>query len=244
MPRLPRAGVADASTRTRGTCRIETRSPGPVAEPPWTAAALLPLWDRAALLPGIRRRSLGARRSRAARPCRGGASAAAAAAMRPAGLASGKRQQGCRSRAPSSSTTPPGGIPGTTETMKKVDNSSATASPRGGVESSVMRTQSTATQVNTIRRWPRTSLRLSGEVEPSAGADGEARVPRHGGACAASDVVGGSRLGRGGACEDGRPAGAGRWRQRPAGVRAAVGARKRGNARGAKGGRKANGGGK
>lgn len=66
-----------------------------------------------------------------------------------------------------------------------------------------MRTQSTAMRVNTIRRWAWTSLRLSGKVEPLARADGEACVPRHGGACVASDVVGGSRLGRGCASEDG-----------------------------------------
>ena len=42
--------------------------------------------------------------------------------------------------------------------------------------------------------------------------------------------------------EDGRPAGTGSTQVRPAGVRAAVGAGKRGNARRAKGGRKANGG--
>ena len=44
-----------------------------------------------------------------------------------------KAAEGCRSRAPSSSTTPPGGRLGTTQTMKKVDNSSVTASPLGGV---------------------------------------------------------------------------------------------------------------
>ncbi|MFT4641601.1 MAG: hypothetical protein ACI8T1_004943, partial [Verrucomicrobiales bacterium] len=42
-------------------------------------------------------------------------------------------------RAPSSSTTPLGGRPSTTQTMKKVDNSSVTASPRGGVGSNVKR---------------------------------------------------------------------------------------------------------
>jgi hypothetical protein len=60
-------------------------------------------------------------------------------------------------------------------------------------------------------------------------------------------VVGDSMSGKESTCEDGRPAGAGREvtvaryarRARPAGVRAAVGAGKRGNACGAKGGREA-----
>ena len=104
-----------------------------------------------------------------------------------------KAAEDCRSRAPSSSTTPPGGRPGTTETMKEVDNSSETASPRGGVGSNVMRIQSTATQVNTIRRARMTSLRLKGEVEPQERACGIIPRPRHGGQGIAVRVVGRKR---------------------------------------------------
>ena len=141
-------------------------------------------------------------------------------------------------RAPSSGTTPPGGRPGTTEAMKEVDNRSATASPRGGVESSVVGTRSTAMQVNTIRRRIRTNLRATGEVGLPDCSGSVAHVPGHGGKCAVFRVVGGSRSGRGCAREDGRPAGAGSRKRRPAGVTAAIRAEKRGNARGAKGGRK------
>ncbi len=81
-----------------------------------------------------------------------------------------------------------------------------------------------------------TSLRANGEVcggrpphPPRANTDARGEP---------AAVVGGSRSGRGGACECRRPAGAGRTVVRPAGVRAAVVARKRGNARRAKGGRK------
>ena len=49
--------------------------------------------------------------------------------------------------------------------MNTVDNSSVTASPRGGVGSNVTGIQSTVTQVNTIRRSRLTSLRTKGEVE-------------------------------------------------------------------------------
>ena len=114
------------------------------------------------------------------------------------------------------------GDPAQPNTMKQVDNRSATASPRGGVESSVIGTRPTATQVNTIRRRMWTSLRVNGEVmllEPSRS---NARVPSHGGTGVTSGVVGGSRSGRGGASEDGRPAGAGRRKRLPAGVRAAI----------------------
>ena len=52
-------------------------------------------------------------------------------------------------------------------------------------------------------------------------------------------VVGGSRSGRGCACEGGRSAGRDRSKERPGEFRAIIGAEKRGNARGAKGGRKA-----
>jgi len=131
--------------------------------------------------------------------------------------------------------------------MKKVENSSATASPRGGVESSVMRIQSTATKVNMIRRARLTSLRANGEVGPVAGAIGAVSEPRHGGFEAVVRVVGGSRLERGGACEDGIPtrnrpefmALNTRPKNRRVGVRAPIGAEKQGNACGAKGGRKA-----
>jgi len=125
-------------------------------------------------------------------------------------------------RAPSSRTTPSGGRPDTTETMKEVDNRSATASPRGGVGSSVLGTRSTATRVNTIRRRTRTSLRGTGEVDPLETSKGNAHEPRHGGQCVVSCVVGGSRSGRGGAREDGRPARAGGRKRHLAGVRAAI----------------------
>jgi hypothetical protein len=163
-----------------------------------------------------------------------------------------------RDGAPSSRATPPGGRPGTTETMKEVDNQSATASPRGGVESSVMGTRSTAMQGNTIRRWTRTSLLAKGEVHPAERSGGAARVPSHGGPRAASGVDGGSRSGRGCAREDGRPAGTGHRKRCPAGVGAAIVAQaSRGKSRagktgttersrvttgGAKGGRKTDGG--
>jgi hypothetical protein len=105
--------------------------------------------------------------------------------------------------APSSGTTPPGGRPGTTETMKEVDDRSATASPRGGVESSVVGTRSTAMQVNTIRREARTSLRGTGEVVAMEPSGAIAHEPSHGGLCVVSRVVGGSRSGRRCAREDG-----------------------------------------
>jgi hypothetical protein len=146
-----------------------------------------------------------------------------------------------RTRAPSGSTTPLGGRPSTTQTMKKVDNSNVTASPRGGVGSNVMRIQSTATQVNAIRRSRLTSLRVKGEVKPGTDNSGATRRPRHGGLGVTVGVVGGSRLGRGGACEDGRTL----RKDHPLGcrgeVRALIVAEKRGDACGAKGGRKANG---
>jgi hypothetical protein len=144
-------------------------------------------------------------------------------------------------RAPSSSTTPLGGRPSTTQTMKKVDNSNVTASPRGGVGSNVMRIQSTATQVNTIRRSRLTSLRVKGEVEPGTDISGATRRSRHGGLGVTVGVVGGSRLERGCACEDGRTLRIGHPPGCRGEVRAPIVAEKRGNARGAKGGRKANG---
>ena len=128
----------------------------------------------------------------------------------------------CASRAPSSRTTPPGGRPGTTQTMKVVDNRSTIASPRGGVKSSVVGTRPTATKVNTIRLWTWTSLRGTGEVGSPGNTRRTVRVPSHGGTRAISNVVGGSRSGRGGAREDGRPAGAGSLQGHPAGVRAAI----------------------
>lgn len=125
-------------------------------------------------------------------------------------------------RAPSSRTTPPGGRPGTTQTMKEVDNRSTIASPRGGVKSSVVGTRPTATKVNTIRLWTWTSLRCTGEVGSPGNTRRTVRVPSHGGTRAISNVVGGSRSGRGGVCDDGRPAGAGSLQGFPAGVRAAI----------------------
>jgi hypothetical protein len=145
-----------------------------------------------------------------------------------------------RARAPSSGTPPLGERPSTTETMKTDDNRIATASPRGGVESSVVGTQSTATKVNTIRRQTWTSLRAIGEVQAEEKSKANTHEPSHGGSCVASDVVGGSRSGRGCVREDGRSAGAGSRQRLPAEVRTAIGAEKRGNARGAKGGRKVN----
>ncbi len=134
--------------------------------------------------------------------------------------------------------------------MKKVENSSATASSRGGVESSVKRIQSTAIQVNMIRRARLTSLRLKGEVGLVARATGAVSRPRDGGFEAIVSVVGGSRLEKGSACEDGRST---RKRSefralmrcpksRRVEVRAPIRAEKQGNASGAKGGRKVDGG--
>ena len=139
------------------------------------------------------------------------------------GRAAGNHSAG-RRPAPSSRTTPPGGRPGTTETMKEADNRSATASPRGGVERSVIGTRSTATRVNTIRRRTWTSLRANGEVILPEQSGRIARVLGHGGTGVTSCVVGGSRSGRGCVREDGRPAGAGRRKRLSAGVRAAIGA--------------------
>ena len=150
------------------------------------------------------------------------------------------RQSQTAASAPSSGTTPPGVRPGTTETMKTDDNRSATASPRGGVESSVLGTRSTATKVNTIRRQTWTSLLANGEVQAKEQSEAEMREPSHGGSCVTSGVAGGSRSGRGCVREDGRPVGAGSRKRLPAGVRAAIGAEKRGNARGAKDGREVN----
>ena len=126
--------------------------------------------------------------------------------------------------------------------MKTVNNSSETASPRGGVGSIVMRTQSTATKVNTIRRPAWTSLRVSGEVRRNTvhyALYNETFCPGHGGSYDTLGVVGGSRLRKGSAGEDGRPEQGVHWRQCRSGVRAAVVAGKPGNSGGAKGGRKA-----
>ena len=114
------------------------------------------------------------------------------------------------------------GDPAQTKTMKEADNRSATASPRGGVGSSVIGIRSTATQVNTIRRRTWTSLRVSGEVGLPGSSERAAHVPGHGGACAMSCVVGGSRSVRGCVSEDGRSVGAGSRKRHPAGVRAAI----------------------
>jgi hypothetical protein len=149
-------------------------------------------------------------------------------------------REGACARAPSSGTPPLGERPSTTETMKTDDNRIATASPRGGVESSVVGTPSTATKVNTIRRQTWTSLRASGEVQAEEQSKADTHEPSHGGSCVASGVVGGSRWGRGCVREDGRTAGAGSRKRLPAEVRTAIRAEKRGNARGAKGGREVN----
>jgi hypothetical protein len=100
------------------------------------------------------------------------------------------------------------------QTMKEIDNRSETASPRGGVESSVVGTRSTATKVNTTRLWTWTSLRASGEVATVEQSKVSAHGSSHGSPCATSSVVGGSRSGRGCEREDGRPAGepASQWR--------------------------------
>lgn len=157
--------------------------------------------------------------------------------------------QDARFSALSSSATLLGGRPRTTRTMKKVDNSSVTASLRSGVGSNVMRIQSTAAKANTIRHSRLTSLLEKGEVEPSVSALGVAWWPRHGGQQAGVGVVGGSRLEKGRACDDRRSARTRpefmtqkRPKSRRVEVRALIGAEKRGNARGAKGGREANGG--
>ena len=96
------------------------------------------------------------------------------------------------------------------EPMKTVNNSNETASPRGGVESIVRRTQSTATKVNTIRLKTWTSPRVNGEVllrMAQAALPLEPSPLEHGGSGGAFWVVGGSRLSRGSAREDGRPDG-------------------------------------
>ena len=153
-------------------------------------------------------------------------------------------QRTVRTSAPSSSTTLPGGRPGVTKTMKTVNNSSETASPRGGVGSIVMRIRSTATKVNTIRLGTWTSWLVKGEVPLKAAPKASCQVtprPGHGGCGGTFRVVGGSRSGKGSAREDGRPDGTDHRQRCPSGVRAAVGAGKPGNAGGAKGGRKADG---
>ena len=125
-------------------------------------------------------------------------------------------------RAPSSCTTPPGGRPGTIDTMKTNDNLSVTASPRGGVESNVMGTRSTATKVNVIRRTCLASLRLIGEARETAQAVSNVPRPRHGGRGAGMCVVDGSRSGRGDADEEGRALRTGHPRRCRRAVRAAV----------------------
>ena len=86
---------------------------------------------------------------------------------------------------------------------------------RGGVGSIVSRIQSTATQVNTIRRVQRTSLLARGEVEPNeAVLQSNWKVTRSNswGIVTVVGVVGGSRLERGKAREDGRSVRIGRAR--------------------------------
>ena len=130
------------------------------------------------------------------------------------------------------------------EPMKPVNNSNGTASLQSGVGSIVKRTQPTATQVNTIRLKTWTSLRVTGEVCPWRTKTSFPLEPsslEHGGSGGAFWVVGGSRLSKGSAREDGRPVRADYWKQCRAGVRAAIVVRRPGNAGGAKGGRKTNG---
>ena len=114
------------------------------------------------------------------------------------------------------------------------------------------RIQSTATQVNTIRRARWTSLRVKGEVKAERAKALSLRQLSGRGMVAEAtvvSVVGGSRLERGCAGKDersarNRPAFMARVKRpknRRAEVRALIRAEKRGNARGAKEGRKANG---
>jgi hypothetical protein len=102
-----------------------------------------------------------------------------------------------------------------------------------------MRTQPTVTQVNTIQRCARTSLLEIGEVRSEPRFENVV-WSRHGSQTTVHDVVGDSRLSRGNGREDGIPQRTEHWQQCRLGVRAAIVAQKRGNARGAKGGRKVN----
>jgi hypothetical protein len=101
-----------------------------------------------------------------------------------------------------------------------------------------MRIQSTVTQVNTIRQYTRTSLRVNGEVRTEASSGKVVRC-KHGSQMIVYDVVGDSRLKRGRGREDGRPEQVVHGKTCCLGVRAAIGAKKPSNVGGAKGGRKA-----
>ena len=111
------------------------------------------------------------------------------------------------------------------------------------------RIQSTAIQVNMIRRARLMSLRGKGEVELTAETVGAVARSKHGDRATGVCVVDGSRLERGSGCEDGRTtwdrpefmAQMKRPKSRRVEVRAPIGVEKQGNACGAKGGRKANG---
>ena len=83
---------------------------------------------------------------------------------------------------------------------------------------------------------------MKGEVELNAAAwqsYWETTGSDHGGSVVIVGVVGGSRLERGSACEDGRSVRIGHLKECLAEVRAIILAKKRGNSCGAKGGRKA-----
>jgi hypothetical protein len=84
---------------------------------------------------------------------------------------------------------------------------------------------------------------VKGEVEPRKD-HGEVLESRHGYTGTGVSVVDGSRPGRGSASEDGRAVVTGRAEARTAEVRSLVVAQKPGNSGGAKGRRKAKGGGK
>ena len=125
---------------------------------------------------------------------------------------------------------------------REVDNSSVTASSRGGVGSNVKRTQSTVTKVNTTRRLRWTSLLAKGEVEPNetekaeCQSNWEAKGTNRGGTLVIVGVVGDSRLGKGSVSEDGRTLRIDHRQRCRREVRALVVAKKQGNSCGAKGG--------
>ena len=108
--------------------------------------------------------------------------------------------------------------------MKTIDNLNATASPRGGVGSSMMGIRPTATKVNTIRREKWTSLLEYGEVvssEQSRRGVMHGRQ-RHGRPCVSSCVIGGSRSKRGCVSEDERTVRTGSRKRHLTEVRAVI----------------------
>jgi len=139
--------------------------------------------------------------------CRGSSSAMAAAMSaslaKKMSIGSGKMPRSCAIKPHN----PAGWETRHYEPMKPVNNSNETASPQGGVGSIVKRTQPTATQVNTIRLKTWTSPRVKGEVcqwVTQAASSPEPSPLEHGGSGGAFWVVGGSRLSKGSAREDGR----------------------------------------